>query len=411
MGIIRATIDSIGGSFNEQFAEAIRPIDLSKGVIFTKGGKIRQGDKRDNNYKGASDVITNGSLIHVPENTCMLLVDNGAMVGVSSEPGNYQVSNSSAPSIFGDNLWDTVKHTFTRFKFSGIEPSMQEVFYVNLQEITDIKFGTPTPVMYYDSNYDMDLEVMIHGAYSIKIRDPILFYKEFVPKSATKITVENLSEQLKAEFLDGLQTAIGMLSTDGIRISQLSSKTTEVSQKMSDVLDAKWLEIRGLEVLSAAIQGIRYTEESQKILTIRNQGSALSDAKIRQGYVQGAMARGFEAAGSNEAGATNAFLGMGFGMNAGGGMFGEIVKSNQDEINSQRNPQTQQQAQPSAQPQQNSVSSWSCPECSNVNTGKFCSNCGAKKPEVEAGGFCGNCGSKLSVPRPKFCPECGQKTE
>lgn len=405
MGLIKALAGAIGGSLADQWLEVVQPADLGPGVIFTKGSLMRRDSSRNSNYKGTEDIISNGTRIHVPENTSMLLVDGGKIVGMTAESGYYTVDNSTAPSIFNGQLKDSVIETFNRFKFGGISPNKQEVFYVNLQEIRDIKFGTPNPLMYHDSNYDLDLEVKTHGSYSVKVTDPILFYKEVVAKSQHRFTVEDFNEQFRNEFIEALQVSIASLSIEGLRITELPVKGTELSNHMSNVLDASWEEKRGLEIVSVGIASIVYTEDSKEILKIRNQGSVLRDASIRQGYVQGSMARGFEAAGSNQAGAGTAFMGMGIGMNATGNMFGEMSKANQEQMEMER--KLKEEAQNKVNP---SGASWKCSQCQTENTGNFCSNCGSKKPESN-GGFCSNCGMKFEGQKPKFCPNCGTKTE
>ena len=259
--------------------------------------------------------------------------------------------------------------------------------------------------MYHDAIYDLDLEIRTHGDYSIKVKDPIRFYLEAISKSQDKLTTDNFNEQYQSEFMEALQTSISNLSVNGVRISHVPSKGSELSEHMSNVLDKKWEEVRGIEIVSVGINAITYTEDSKEILKERNKGAVLSDPNVRQGYVQGAMARGFEAAGSNESGTGNTFLGMGIGMNTAGGMFGEISKANQEQIQ-------QQNAQSANNMNQNPTAStemWKCQNCGSDNTGNFCFNCGEKKPERTTGAFCSNCGFKFEGETPKFCPNCGNQ--
>lgn len=405
MGLLKVIRDAIGGTLAEQWQEAIKPSDLSSGVIMTTGARFREDSERNSNTKGFSDVISNGSIIHVPENTCMLLVDGGQIVSTSAEAGYFKVDNSTSPTIFQGELGKSFKDSFERFKFGGITPKEQKVYYINLQEIRDIKFGTANPVMYYDASYGLDLEVRAHGNYSVKVVDPILFYKEVVSKSSLLFTSDEFENSFHSEFMEALQAAISNLSVEGIKISQLPSKGRDLSGHMREVLDDQWMTTRGIEIVNVGINSIFYTEDSRSILMERNKGAMLTDPSVRQGYVQGSIARGFEAAGSNEAGATNAFLGMGMGMNSAGGFFGDMTRSNQEEINNQMNQQNQQNLQKTAN------DSWTCSECSSLNTGKFCSNCGSKKPDVQKATFCSNCGYKFEGEKPKFCPNCGQAQE
>lgn len=402
MGLIKVITDAIGGTLAEQWQEAIKPSDLTSGVIMTSGTRFREDSARNSNKKGFSDVISNGSLIHVPENTCMLLVDGGQIISTSAEAGYFKVDNSTSPTIFQGELGKSFKDSFERFKFGGVTPREQKVYYINLQEIRDIKFGTSNPVMYHDASYGLDLEVRAHGNYSIKVIDPILFYKEVVYKSDKQFTTESFTQSFQSEFMEALQAAISNLSIDGIKISQLPSQGRNLSKYMTDVLDEQWTSTRGIDIVSVGINSIFYTDESRSILMERNKGAMLTDPSIRQGYVQGSVARGFENAGKNESGSANTFIGMGMGMNASGGLFGDMTKSNQEEINNQVKEQNQQT---------NSSDTWTCGDCGSVNTGKFCSNCGSKRPEVQNASFCSNCGYKFENQRPKFCPNCGQAQE
>lgn len=401
MGLIKAITGAIGGTLSDQWLEVVAPEDLSEGVLFTRGILIRN-DKRSSNTKGTSDVISNGSIIHVPENTCMLLTEGGKLLGVSAEPGYYKVEDSQSPSIFSGKLMDAVRDTFERFKFGGGTPKSQKVYYVNLQELRNIKFGTSTPLMYHDEVYDLDLEVRTHGHYSVKVEDPILFYKEAVSKSENKYTIEKFYEQYQSEFMEALQVSISNLSIEGTRITHLPSKGSELSSHMSEVLDDKWRELRGMVIVSVAINAITYTEDSKEILNERNKGAVLSDAKIREGYVQGSIARGFENAGKNESGAGNAYIGMGMGMNTSGGLFGEMSRSNNEQIKAE----IYNKVLSSESSNTNNV--WNCLECETQNSGNFCSNCGTKKPELKQS-FCVNCGIKFEGETPKFCPNCGNK--
>ncbi len=403
MGLIRAAASAVSGSLGDQWLEAIEPANMGEGIVFSKGVRLRQKDgkfdRRDSNRRGTEDAISNGSLIHVYDNQAALLVDSGAIVDFTAEPGVFQVDNSSLPSLFSGGLGASVKETFQRFKFGGANPTKQQVFYVNLQEIKGIKFGTPNPLQYFDNFYNAELFLRCFGTYSIKIVDPILFYKEAIPRNADQIHIDTINDQYLSEFLEALQTSINQMSVDGVRISQVSSKMRELSGYMQDTLDEGWKEMRGIEVQAVGIASVSYDDDSRKLIDMRNQGAMLGDPNIRQGYVQGSIARGLENAGSNEAGAAATFMGMGMGMNAGGSFMGQASQANLAQM------QDQQQAASQANPTR--AAGWTCPECGEENVGNFCANCGSKKPDQAAGGFCSNCGHKFEGPKPKFCPECG----
>ena len=401
MGIIKAVLGAVGGGLADSWLEVIESDSMNDATVFTTGVKVRQGDKRNSNTKGTDDTISNGSIIHVYDNQCMLLVDGGKVVDYTAEPGYYKVDNSSMPSLFNGELGASVKETFSRVKYGGVPSGKQKVFFVNLQEIKGIKFGTRSPLQYYDNFYNSELFLRAHGSYSIKITDPLKFYAEAIPRDAQRVDIKDINEQYLNEVLEALQAAINQLSADGERISFLPSKGRELSKYMANTLDEEWRQMRGMEIQAVGIASISYDEESQKLINMRNQGAMLSDPTVREGYVQGAMARGVEAAGSNTAGAAQAFMGVGMGMNAGGGMASAFSQANQQQMYQQ---QQQQAAQQAAQP------GWVC-SCGAKNAAnmKFCGECGAKKPEPKpVGGWKCACGAENPA-NVKFCPECGAK--
>ena len=398
MGLIKAIGSAIGGSLADQWLEVIEPDDMSDNTVFTKGVTVRKDDKRGSNRKGTEDVVSNGSMIHVYPNQFMMLVDGGKVVDYTAEEGYYKVDNSSIPSLFNGTFKEALIESFQRIKFGGVTPSKQKVFYINLQEIKGIKFGTRNPINYFDSFYNSELFLRAHGTYSIKVTDPLKFYMEAIPRNAQNVDINDINEQYLNEFLEALQSAINQMSADGTRISFVTSKTRELSKYMAETLDADWNQMRGMQVQSVGIGSLSYDEESQKLINMRNAGAMLSDPSVREGYVQGAMARGVEAAGSNEAGAGAAFVGVGLGMNAAGNMAGAFSSSNQQQMQQQQSQQPQQAA-----------GGWKCAcGADNASGMAFCPSCGSKKPERQASAFCPNCGAKAQ-PGAKFCAGCGNK--
>lgn len=401
MGIIKAATSAIGGGLADQWLEVIEPDNMSDSTVMTKGVKVRRNDKRGSNRKGTEDVITDGSVIHVYPNMMMLLVDGGRIIDYTAEEGYYTVKNELAPSMLNGSLKDAISETFDRFKFGGVTPQKQQVFYINLQEIKGIRFGTSSPLNYFDNFYNAELFLRAHGNYSLQITDPILFYTNAIPKNKSQVDINDINEQYLAEFLTALQTAINKMSADGERISYVPSKSMELSKYMGTVLDDSWRELRGMEIVSVAVASISYTDDSVKLINMRNQGAMLGDPSIREGYVQGSVARGMESAGSNAAGATTGFVGMGMGMNAGGGYLNQASQNNQQQMQ-------QQQA-----PAQSNADHWDCPQCGTSNTGKFCSNCGTPKPTSDGPSLkmkCSDCGEVIDLANgiPKFCPNCGK---
>lgn len=428
MGIIKAFVGAISGGLADQWEEVIEAGDMSDTTVFVKGVKVRANDKRNerrsSNKKGTSDLISNGSIIQVKENQFMILTDGGKIVDYTAEPGYFKVDNSSAPSLFNGEFGKAIAESFSRIKFGGVTPLKQEAYFINLQEIKGIKFGTRNPVNYFDNFYNAELFLRAHGTYSIKVTDPIKFYSEVIPKNAERVDISEINEQYMSEFLEGLTAAMNRMSADGIRISYVASKSTELSKYMATELDEGWRNMRGFEVQSVGIASVSYDEDSKKLINMRNQGAMLGDASVREGYVQGAVARGFEAAGSNANGATGAFVGMGMGMGATGNFMASASETNREQM---KRDAERREATAAAD-------GWTC-KCGAKNTGKFCSECGSPRPEAPAtwtckcgakntGKFCSECGSprpegewvcpgcgKKNAADVKFCPDCGKKRD
>jgi len=392
MGLIKAAIGAIGGTLGDAWLDAFEAKDMSDTTVFTKGVMVRGGDSRSSNKKGTEDVISDGSVIHVYPGQFMMLVDGGKIVDYTAEEGYYKVDNKAAPSLFNGQFGDSLKDVWERFKFGGTPSYSQKVYFINLQEIKGIKFGTPAAINYFDNFYNSELFLRAHGTYSIKVTNPILFYTEAIPKNDTHVDIKDINEQYLSEFLGALQSSINKMSVDNIRISHVASKSVELSKYMADELDADWNKLRGFEIQSVGIASITYDDESKALIEMRNKGAMLSDPTVREGYVQGSIARGFEAAGSNANGSAQAFMGMGMGMGAGGNFMGAMSETNRAQMEAQ------------SASKKTAGATWKC-ACGNEADGNFCSNCGAKKP---SGWFCPDCGQKNEG---KFCSNCGRKFE
>lgn len=419
MGLIKAIKETIGGSLGDQWLEVIEPEDMGTQTVMTGGVRTGKGA----NKKKDQDVISNGSVIHVYEGQFMMLLDGGKIVDYSAEPGYFTVDNSSMPSMFSGSLEEALASSFDRFRYGGASPVAQKVLYINLQEIKGIRFGTRSPINYFDRFYNAELFLRAHGTYSVRITDPIRFYGEVLPKNQDQVEIGEINEQFLFEFLDALQAAINRMSADGVSISYVPSKSRELSRYMADTLDEDWKKQRGMEIRSVAIASVSYDEESQKLIHMRNQGAMLGDPSIREGYMQGAVARGLEAAGKNGAGSAMGFMGMGMGMQAAGDVLSSASRTNRQQM------QEEGLKTGPAAPRGNGAGGgavWIC-ACGQENTGKFCSECGKPRPQTDVwvcscgqentGKFCSECGK----PRPaavwtckcgqentgKFCSECG----
>lgn len=417
MGIIRAAINSVTGALADTWLEVIEPSPMANNDVIVPGQAVDQRG-RSQNKKGGENLVSNGSIIHVYDNQFMILVDGGKIVDYTAEPGYFKVDNSALPSLFNGQFKDSLKESFSRVKYGGISSTSQRVFFINLQEIRGIKFGTQNPIQYFDNFYESELFMRLHGTYSIKITDPFKFYMEVIPREVItnnqKYTFEMPAiQQYNDEFVAELSTAFNQYSADGFRVSHIASKTREMGKYMADALDDDWNQLRGFQVLSVGMQAPSYDEESQKIINERSkmasQVSYLKDGANQQAYMAKSVGEGISGAGNNPGGAAIGFMGMNMAQNMGAGVMGGYMQNPQYSNQNQQGGYVQQQQQ---QPQQQAAPAqggWTC-ECGAVNQGKFCSECGKPKPEAPKKRFCTNCGAELS-PTTKFCPECGTKAE
>ncbi|MDR0987691.1 MAG: SPFH domain-containing protein [Ruminococcus sp.] len=393
MGIIKAVGKAVSGALADSWLETIEPDSMGDMTVMTKGVAVRKGQ----NKKGDAGIISNGSVIHVYPNMMMLLIDGGRVVDYSSEEGYYQVSLSSAPSLFAGNLGsdiaDSLKDTFERIKFGGAPSGKQMAVYINLQEIKGIKFGTKNPVNYFDNFYNAELFLRAFGTYSIRITDPLKFYAEAIPKNANRVEITDINTQYMAEFLDAFASSINKMSMEGTRISYVQSKGRELSKYMADALDDEWEGLRGMQVCSVGIESISYDEGSQKLINMRNETAMMADPSLMNAYMQKSVADGIKAAGGNAGGAAIGFMGFNAAQSAGAGILGAMP----------------QQPAPQAPAQQQQPGGWTC-SCGTYNTGNFCQSCGNKKPApapaADGKWFCSECGTPNTG---KFCQNCGNK--
>lgn len=387
MGLIKAGLGALGGTLADQWKEFFYCDALDKDVLMVKGQKRIGG--RSSNTKGSDNIISNGSGIAVADGQCMIIVEQGKIVEVCAEPGEFTYDTSSEPSVFCGSLGEGLKNTFAtvgkRFTFGGDTAKDQRVYYFNTKELIDNKFGTPNPIPFrvVDSKIGLDVDVSIRcsGVYSYKIADPLLFYTNVCGNVATQYDRSELEGQLKTEFISALQPAFGKLSDLELRPNQIVTHNTELEEAMNQALSNKWGELRGLKVVSIAMGSVTLPEEDQEMIKNAQKNAMFRDPTMAAASLVGAQGDAMRTAAGNSAGAMTGFMGMGMAMNAGG-------------MNAQNlYAMGQQQAAP--------ANGWKC-SCGTVNQGKFCSNCGAKKPEGHK--FCTNCGAAVTG---KFCPECG----
>lgn len=403
MGLIKAAIGAVGGTLADQWKEFIYCDSLSADTLLVRGQK-RVG-KRSSNTKGNDNIITQGSKIAVAAGQCMIIVEQGKVVDVCAEPGEYVFDASSEPSIFTGDLGESVRKTFAtmdeRLSFGGDTGKDQRVYFINLKEMMDNKFGTPTPIPFrvVDTNIGLDLDVSVRasGVYSYKIVDPLLFFSSVSGNVKGAFTRDEIDGQLKTEFVSALQPAFGRLSDLGLRPNQIPQHTTELENAMNQALSGKWSELRGLKIISVALGSVTLPPEDQEMIKKAQQAAILRDPTMAAATLAGAQADAMRTAAGNSAGAMTGFMGMNMAMNAGGMNAQNLYSMGQQQM-------MQQQPQQPVQPAQNTQQGgWQC-SCGTVATGNFCPNCGSPKPQpsswqcscgtVNQGNFCQNCGAK-----------------
>ena len=399
MGLIKAGIGALGGTLADQWKEFFYCEAMDKDVLVTKGQKRVSG--RSSNTKGSDNIITNGSGIAVAGGQCMIIVEQGKIVEVCAEPGEFTYDSSTEPSIFSGKLGDSLKQTFQtigkRFTYGGDTGKDQRVYYFNTKELIDNKFGTPNPIPFrvVDSKIGLDIDVSVRcsGVYSYKIADPLLFYTNVCGNVTAEYRRSELDSQLKTEFISAMQPAFGKLSELELRPNQIVAHTTQLETAMNEALSAKWGQLRGLQVVSIALGSLTLPEEDAELIKQAQRTAIMRDPTMAAATLVGAQADAMKAAAANEGGAMTGFMGMGMAMNAGGGMNAQNLFA-----------MGQQQAQTQPAPTQPAANGWKC-ACGATVTGKFCPECGSKKPEPKlAGGWKCACGATATG---KFCPECG----
>ena len=415
MGLIKALAGSVGGTLADQWKEFFYCESLPKDVLVTKGQK--QVTKRSTNVHGNDNIISNGSGIAVADGQCMMIVEQGKVVEICSEPGQYTYDTSTEPSVFTGGLAKGVRDMFRtmgkRFTYGGATGKDQRVYYFNIKELVDNKFGTsqPIPFRVLDKNIGLDVDVSVRcfGVFSYKICNPMLFYANVCGNVTDTYKRDELDSQLKTEFIGALQPGFGKLSDMGLRPNQIVSHTTELQDAMNEALTAKWQELRGLEIVSVAIGSVTLPPEDAEMIKEAQRTAILRDPGMAGATLVGAQAEALKAAAANDSGAVTGLMGVGMVGGLGGAMG---MNANQ-----YYNMSQQQQQQMAAQ--QPPADAWACPGCGKTATGKFCQECGTKKPEAPAGWkctcgaentgkFCSNCGAKK--PEAAVCPKCGWKS-
>ena len=399
MGLIKAALGAVGGTLADQWKEFFYCDALEKDVMVVKGQK--RTSSRSSNTKGNDNIISNGSGIAVADGQCMIIVEQGKIVEVCAEPGEFTYDTSTEPSIFSGNLGESILATFKtvgkRFAYGGDTGKDQRVYYFNTKELIENKFGTPNPVPFrvVDSKLGLDVDVSLRcsGVYSYKIADPLLFYTNVCGNVEQAYTRDEIDKQLKTEFLSALQPALAKLSDMELRPNQIIAHNTELEDAMNEALSQKWGATRGLKVVSIALGSVTLPDEDAQMIKELQKNAVLTNPNMAAATLVGAQASAMQTAAGNSAGAMTGFMGMNMANMAGGMNAQNLFAMGQ-----------QQQAQAAAaQPAAPAAGGWTC-ECGTTNTGKFCSNCGKPQP-APAGSWTCECGTTNTG---KFCSNCGK---
>lgn len=403
MGLIKAGIGAVGGMFADQWKEFFYCDALPGDVLMRKG--VKRTTYRSSNTKGNDNIISNGSTIAVADGQCMIIVEQGKIVEVCAEPGEFVYNRSTEPSIFAGDLGQSILESFKvmgkRFTYGGDTGKDQRVYYFNTKEILGNKFGTPNPIIFEVVNKRIGMsrtvQLRCNGVYSYVIADPIKFYARLCGNVQYEFTRDQLDSQLKAEFIDALQPAFGVLSEQELRPAQIPAKSGELKDAMNAALRQEWMENRGIAIGKIALNPITLTEEDmKKINEMEDAMSIGSNPFMMAGRMTDATATAMTDAAGNSAGAMTGFMGMGMAGMSGQASFGAAQNL--------YNVGVQNQAQQAAANTVKDENTWKC-SCGAINKGKFCMECGAKRPEPKAGWTCA-CGA---INKGKFCTECGAK--
>ena len=389
MGLIRAALSAATSVAADQWKEYFYCDALDSNTIMVRGQKRQSG--RSSN-RGSDNVISSGSVIAVADGQCMIIVDQGKVVELCAEPGEFVYDTSTEPSIFTGSLGSGILETFKligkRFTFGGEPPKDQRIYYFNTKEIMNNKYGTPSPVPFrvvdQRVNLDVDIGLRCFGEYSYHICNPMLFYTNVCGNVTSDYTRDKLDPQLKSELLTALQPAFAKISDMGIRYSAIPAHTQEMADVLNDVLSAKWRDRIGIEIVAFGMSSVKASEEDEAMI---KQMQTMQTASGMAAQLAGAQAQAMKDAAKNPSGAAMAFMGMNAAQ-ANGGFNAAALMQNAAPV------------APVAAP----ADSWTC-ACGKVNTGRFCTECGTKKP-APAGTWTCVCGTENTG---KFCTECGTK--
>ena len=423
MGLVRAAGAALSTMMGDQWREYFYCNALDNDTLMLKGEK-RIGPK-SSNTKGADNIISNGALIAVNDGQCMIIVEQGAIVEVCAEPGEFVFDSSTEPSIFygdlGENLVNSFKTFVKRFAFGGDTAKDQRIYYFNTKEIIGNKYGTANPVPFrvLDKNIDLDIEIALraHGEFTFRLMDPILFYKNLAGNVEKDYKKQEIESQLRSELLTKLQPAFARIAETGVRYYQITAHTDELGQILNELLSKSWGEHYGIEMTAFGISSVTAPEEDIEMIKQLQKNAVYRNATMAAANLTAAQADAMRAAASNEStGPMMAFAGMNMANQVGGFNAGNLYAMGAEQQNAAAaanantpagNAESSAPAAAASVAGVATASDWTCPKCGHEhNSGKFCSECGTAKAEDWTCPECGHAGNKG-----KFCSECGHKKD
>ena len=401
MGLLKAGAGALGGVLADQWRDYFYCDALDAGVLAAKGKK--RTSRRSSNTKADENIISNGSILAVNEGQCMLIVEQGKIVEVCAEAGEFLYDSGTEPSVFYGGLGKGLLNSFAtlgkRFGFGGDTAMDQRVYYFNTKELTGNKYGTPSPVPFrvvdQRAGIDIDIGIRCFGEYSIRLKNPLLFYTNVCGNVSEDYKTENIAGQMKTELLTALQPAFAKISEMGIRYSALPGHTLELADALNEQLSSKWRDLRGMEIVSFGVSSVKANEEDEQMIKELQRNAAFMDPTRAAAHLVGSQGEAMKAAAANTGtGPAMAFMGMGMA-----GQMGGMNAQNLFQMGQQ-----QQAAQPAPAP---AAQGWTCTCGQGGITGNFCPNCGSKKPEPKPAGDSWQCACGTTATG-KFCPECGK---
>ena len=433
MGLIQAIkaagTDVLGDSWREYFYCD----SLDDDTLMVKGEKRVSG--KSSNKKGADNIISNGSIIAVNEGQCMLIVEQGKVVDVCAEPGEFVYDKSTEPTIFygslGTGILDTFKTIGKRFTFGGDTAKDQRVYYVNIKHVSGNKYGTPQPipfrVCYPEIGINkMTVKLRCNGEYTFKISNPLLFYQVEAGNVAEEYNKDDLVQNtLRPEFVRELRPVLGEFSDRGISYEDLTYHAEEICESLQQRLSQKWTALRGIELVSLDLSATIPDDDLMEIQKFQKMQYYNNTANAA-GVLIESQAEAMKSAAKNEGGAMLGFMGLNMAQQSGGANAQNLfAMANQQQGMAQQNTGNRGNDAKTT----SGTDGWIC-KCGANNTGKFCTECGAKRPEPvkslvwickcgteNTGKFCTECGMKKpaeewtcscgAVNKGKFCSECG----